>query len=323
MGDKKKKKKKKEKKPASQPQEPVKVQEVSGPWVCEACEKAISIVYCIDCDHLYCEKCTTVTHEMKFNANHTTLPKESAANYRVKCKKHESNRITSFCKTCKTPVCLSCRSDGHHGPGHPCINIGLAYQENKNHLQKCINNQLKPKKEEYLIQLQILQDKVNEIGAVEVIIENEIRDEYDMLLQNLKDQKSEKVGIVHVDMDNMKNQLSEMTSFEDKIRNYENEPKGLIEFLNNFNQLESYIERESNKKVKHEIKVNAEFKNEIKLRKEILGQHNGLVQKLQESEQDVERLSSEQSKLKQHIKNLNQDMKNEIEQWMTYKFLFF
>ena len=44
------------------------------------------------------------------------LPKESAANYRVKCKKHESNRITLFCKTCKTPVCLSCRSDGHHGP---------------------------------------------------------------------------------------------------------------------------------------------------------------------------------------------------------------
>jgi hypothetical protein len=63
-----------------------------------------------------------------------------------------------------------------------------------------------------------------------------------------------------------------MTLFEDKIKNYENEPKGLIEFLNNFNQLESYIERESNKKVKHEIKVNTEFKNEIKLRKEILGQ---------------------------------------------------
>ncbi|XP_036437161.1 tripartite motif-containing protein 67 isoform X1 [Colossoma macropomum] len=159
---------------------------------CQLCDRnpPDATVTCEQCDVSYCTACQQRCHPARGPlAKHRLVPpatlaqqqqptaNNNAANNVVSaaaaaarapstCVEHETENLSAYCASCRTPVCYVCVEDGKHGK-HDVKPLAVMWKQHKCQLSQALNGVSDKAKDakEFLVQLKNLLQQIQENGV--------------------------------------------------------------------------------------------------------------------------------------------------------------
>lgn len=145
--------------------------------ICSNCGQNNATIWCENDQCKLCQKCDAEAHKTKLTQGHVRKPLSEALIGVQKCPIHPDHIVQYYCPKCHLPVCLECKVKGNHSKGetakHTLIDVSKA-------LDAAMNSMSKPDpsfvtREKVLKeQLQIAENKIEEIEEIEKQVEAEI-----------------------------------------------------------------------------------------------------------------------------------------------------
>ncbi|XP_048223448.1 tripartite motif-containing protein 67 isoform X2 [Perognathus longimembris pacificus] len=155
-----------------------------APAACQLCDRAPpapAAALCEQCDVLYCAACQLRCHPARGPfAKHRLLPPPppppaapppaapaaaAAARKPPACPEHEAESYSTYCASCRGPVCGLCLEEGRHGQ-HELRPLGATWKQHKAQLSQALNGVSDKAKEakEFLVQLKNILQQIQENG---------------------------------------------------------------------------------------------------------------------------------------------------------------
>ncbi|KAL0236384.1 hypothetical protein GEMRC1_002966 [Eukaryota sp. GEM-RC1] len=76
--------------------------------LCQSCEEAAAVKFCVQCDNPLCDDCCSLLHKAKFMQSHSIVSLKERRKAEIKkCSLHPSKELEYFCSRCCVAVCMS------------------------------------------------------------------------------------------------------------------------------------------------------------------------------------------------------------------------
>jgi hypothetical protein len=218
---------------------------------CDGCFIQEGVVYCTNCEKIYCKMCEDQIHIIPRMKTHSRIAVELMHNLKKLCYNH-SNKLNLYCETCEEPICSDCFNLGPHNTRlHRVVNIVESFRKKFNVLKMVVKNSLKKRYDLYLDQLQFLDFNIEEIKSNKHILEKNIQQEYLTMIDKLKVQEGKKMAVLNYESSLIQKEINKIHDICNFISDNTmvNSPD-MIEFLLKYKKSKSNIDEMLSKPVK-------------------------------------------------------------------------
>jgi len=231
---------------------------------CDGCFENDAIIFCNNCNQLYCKNCDNLIHTIPSNSNHDKKLLNESFHIKKFCRHHNS-LLKYYCETCEELICQECQMLGpHNSKLHKIINIYECFNKKYNYLNNLVHNYINNKYNDYLNQLDYINYLNDEVRNYRNNIERGIRNYYTEMIDNLNLIEGNKLSIINYDSTNLQKDINIIEEIINYLNDYNNnENNDIISFLNNYNQNLNKINYILSKPIKKNIEINLnDFPNE-------------------------------------------------------------
>lgn len=199
---------------------------------CFICDDIANIL-CMKCENYYCDNCSKFIHAKSKNNQHQLEKVNEIINIETKCNKHENIPLNLFCIDEKILSCSMCYFEGEHR-GHKILVINDIENLKK---EKISIEDTKLEYETFIKKsgnLKInLEKEINDINNLSNKIKEEITNEYDLKIQNLKNEMKKLIDEIDLNVNEIIKKLNEnLNKIQDQI-NKSTQINESLKYLNN------------------------------------------------------------------------------------------
>lgn len=218
---------------------------------CDGCYVQDGIVYCTNCEKIYCKLCEDQIHIIPRMRSHNRIPVDMMYNLKKLCFNH-GNKLNLYCETCEEPICSDCFNLGPHNTRlHRVVTTSESFKRKYNELKMIVKTNLKRRYDLYLDQIQFLDFNIEEIKNNKSILEKNIQQEYLTMSDKLKVQEGKKMSVLNYESSLIQkeiNKIHDACNFVSE-NTMQNSPD-MLDFLLKFKKMKDSIESMLSKPVK-------------------------------------------------------------------------
>lgn len=238
---------------------------------CNGCFIQTAVVYCTNCEKLYCKMCEDQIHIIPRMKTHTRV--ETAFIYKLKklCFNHNL-KLELYCETCEEPICNDCYELGPHNTKlHRVLLLNEGFSQKINMLKRQVQRELVSKYEIFTDQINFLEFNIDEIKKEKERIESEIHKEYLYMLDGLKNQEGKKLAELNYESAVLQRDINSINDIFEFVNEFHisNQPD-MIEFLLRYKTIYDSLNEIISKNIKSEIKIDTFFSDSLKEKHEKL-----------------------------------------------------
>ncbi len=283
---------------------------------CDGCYENDAIIFCNNCNKLYCKNCDNLIHTIPSNSNHEKKLLNESIHIKKFCRHHNS-LLKYYCETCEELICQECQMLGpHNSKLHKIINIYECFNKKYNYLCNLFHNYINDKYNEYLNQLDYINYLNDEVKNYKNNIERGIRNYYTEMIDNLNLMEGNKLSVVNFDAANLQNDINMIEDIKNYLNDYNNnENNDIISFLNNYKPNLNKIEYILSKQIKNNIEINLnDFPNEEEENKIKFAEYDKLEELIKLKDEIIYKMITD-NKYDKPPNEINEKTKNEITEW--------
>ena len=270
---------------------------------CDGCFENDSVCYCKECKKYLCNICDNQIHIIPVNSNHLRVNLNDIFKMKKLCYHHQSN-LEFFCESCDEAICKQCQIIGPHNTNyHRIIQIREAFNKKYYQLSK-----MKPLLMNKLGELNYYNNKVNEltekVNLAKKDLVRDIRSQYSALSEKIKDVEGKRNAILSFETSQLQldsNNIQDINNYLSDVQS----KKGptMINFLLQFPQLKSKIERLLEKPLKEKIDLSniENYPNDLEERHKILEDYDKIKKQLETKNDTIWKILTEKKEREKYI----------------------
>ena len=283
---------------------------------CDGCYENDAIIFCNNCNKLYCKNCDNLIHTIPSNSNHEKKEINESLHIKKFCRHHNS-LLKYYCETCEELICQECQMLGpHNSKLHKIINIYECFYKKYNYLSNLFHNYISDKYNDYLNQLDYINYLNDEVKNYKNNIERGIRNYYTEMIDNLNLIEGNKLSVVNFNSVNLQKDINMIEDIMNYLNDYNNNGNNdIISFLNNYKQNLNKIEYILSKQINNNIEINVnDFPNEEEENKIKIDEYDKLEELIKLKDEIIYKMITDNKYDKPPIE-INEKTKNEITEW--------
>lgn len=162
--------------------------------LCQQCleDEEMATKKCIDCDMDLCDECEAIHLKIPPLQHHKVVPwkqkSDGPIDILIYCKKHPSNKVRFYCKTCNVQICSDCLLTTHNT--HTLESPEDAYGRIMPSFKKMVTR-LRQRKELLHAQVTIIDNDIDSIEGIQQNFDNYMANRLDKLINRLMEAKLE------------------------------------------------------------------------------------------------------------------------------------
>lgn len=300
--------------------------------VCDGCYNSLGLVYCSECEFVLCKMCENQIHMIPSNTKHEKFLLSELTHLKKTCYHHKKS-LQYYCENCDEPICKDCCKIGpHNNKLHKTVNIIQSFKSKHDHLLSVINNSLSIKVDNLESNLQNIEEISNRIKNNKDNILKEIDNEYNLYLDNIREQEGEKLALVQYNYEDILNDITIMTDIKNYINSIDNSNNpDMTEFLLKYKEMMDTIKTKILNKIPRshqELEVDPyDYKNLFAINKAKLEKYDDLEKLIQTKDELIWKLlnnnDSNNNEESDEFVFAKQELYDEVQEWsrLSYKYL--
>ncbi len=284
---------------------------------CNGCFIQTAVVYCTNCQKLYCKMCEDQIHIVPRLKSHERVTTNMVYALKKICYNHNL-KLDLYCETCEEPICNDCYELGPHNTRlHRVVLLSEAFRTRYDSLRKIVKTHLRPKYDIFIDQVNFLEFNIEEIKNERDQIERTIHQEYISMIDKIKSQEGKKMAYLNYDSAIIQKDISSIHDINNFVDDFSmSKQPDMIDFLIKFKMISESVNDMLNRPIKTDVTINSDFICELDERRKKLSQYDKALEVLKNKDDIIWSLIQEQKIEEEKAYALvKEKARNEISDW--------